>query len=113
MLQNTDPLPTGLASEGRVNHTKGAIVNFASRRGLHGTQVEVPYTATKHAMIGLSRSAAAGYASKGIRINTREFMVSLSQAGRHTDLTPICFSQLPRDSLVSIVRFWNESFPSL
>jgi NAD(P)-dependent dehydrogenase (short-subunit alcohol dehydrogenase family) len=46
----------------------GAIVNMASVAGLTGVGA-FAYTASKHAVIGLTRAAATRYASQGIRIN--------------------------------------------
>lgn len=68
MLQN-EPLPSKLGSEGRVNAMRGAVVTLTSYRGMHGFGRRIPYTTTKFALIGLSRSAAVDYASQGIRIN--------------------------------------------
>jgi len=47
----------------------GVIVNMASVAGLRGLPFQSPYSASKHAIIGLSKTAAAEYAGKGIRIN--------------------------------------------
>lgn len=48
---------------------RGVIVNTASVAGLVGAPKHAIYAATKHAVMGLTRSAAAEYGKLGIRIN--------------------------------------------
>jgi NAD(P)-dependent dehydrogenase (short-subunit alcohol dehydrogenase family) len=48
----------------------GAIINASSVAGLTGTPGICAYNASKHAVIGLTRSAAAEWAGQGIRINS-------------------------------------------
>jgi NAD(P)-dependent dehydrogenase (short-subunit alcohol dehydrogenase family) len=47
----------------------GAIVNTASIAGLRGSPNLVAYTASKHAVIGLTRTAAIELVRRGIRVN--------------------------------------------
>ena len=47
----------------------GAIVNIASMNAFRPQPTQAVYTATKHAVLGLTRNAAIEYAAAGIRIN--------------------------------------------
>jgi NAD(P)-dependent dehydrogenase (short-subunit alcohol dehydrogenase family) len=48
----------------------GTIVNTASVAGLTGAPTQAIYAASAHAVVGLTRTAAAEYARAGIRINS-------------------------------------------
>lgn len=47
----------------------GSIVNLASIAGLNGIQMTGTYCSSKHAVVGLTKSAAIDHAAEGIRIN--------------------------------------------
>ena len=48
---------------------KGVILNNASAAGLRGLPNGVAYSASKHAVVGMTKTAAMEYAKLGIRIN--------------------------------------------
>jgi NAD(P)-dependent dehydrogenase (short-subunit alcohol dehydrogenase family) len=49
--------------------SKGAIVNMSSVAGLAAARLGSAYCASKHGVVGLTKTAAIEYASQGVRIN--------------------------------------------
>jgi NAD(P)-dependent dehydrogenase (short-subunit alcohol dehydrogenase family) len=85
----------------------GSIVNTSSGAGLRGLSYQSAYSASKHAIIGLSRTAAVEYAKKGIRVNL------LCPGFIDTGLTRIVLAKKPHleekyKKLVPMGRFGRE-----
>jgi NAD(P)-dependent dehydrogenase (short-subunit alcohol dehydrogenase family) len=57
MLENPEP-------------NRGSIINVSSVAGVIGAPGMIAYNASKHAVIGLTRGAAAEWSRKGIRVNS-------------------------------------------
>ena len=79
--------------------TQGVIVNMASIAG-HVGSASPDYCASKHGVIGLTKSAALNYASKGIRVN------SVSPASIHTPMFDRFAAETPAQ-----VEVWRNSHP--
>ncbi|RIK85758.1 MAG: oxidoreductase [Hyphomicrobiales bacterium] len=58
-----------LERQHRENGLRSAIVNVASVAGIAGAPKLAVYAAAKHGVVGLTRSAAAECATRGVRIN--------------------------------------------
>jgi NAD(P)-dependent dehydrogenase (short-subunit alcohol dehydrogenase family) len=48
----------------------GSVVNVSSEAGLRGSAAGAAYTASKHAVVGLTKNSAVMYGPKGLRFNT-------------------------------------------
>jgi len=55
--------------DGMRSRGSGVVVNVASTAGRVGTPYTAAYTASKHALIGLTRAAAAELGPRGVRVN--------------------------------------------
>jgi NAD(P)-dependent dehydrogenase (short-subunit alcohol dehydrogenase family) len=71
MAVNTRGVFLGLRAVLRVmkEQRTGAIVNTSSTAGVKGSAMFGPYVASKHAVVGLTRSAALEAAPFGVRVN--------------------------------------------
>lgn len=85
----------------------GAILNTSSGAGIRGLAYQSAYSTSKHAIIGLTRTAAVEYAKKGIRIN------AICPGFIDTGLTKIVLTKKPHleekyKKLVPMGRFGRE-----
>ena len=79
---------------GMIHRKAGTIVNISSIWGQRGASCEVAYSATKAAIIGLTRSLAAELAPSGIRVNC------VAPGVIHTDMVEV----LGEDTLRSLAE---------
>ncbi len=77
------------ALRGMVDRRRGVIVNMSSILGLTGDALLPVYSATKHAILGLTRSTAVAYAQAGIRC------VAICPGDVDTELNQQYFSSQP------------------
>ncbi|MCL6600382.1 MAG: glucose 1-dehydrogenase [Alicyclobacillus macrosporangiidus] len=77
-----------------LRKTRGKIINMGSMTGLAGQKRNVVYSATKGAVIAMTRSAAVDLAPEGIRVN------AICPAGVLTPLLERWFAQHPNPTHV-------------
>jgi NAD(P)-dependent dehydrogenase (short-subunit alcohol dehydrogenase family) len=85
----------------------GTILNTSSGAGIRGLAYQSAYSTSKHAIIGLTRTAAVEYAKKGVRIN------AICPGFIDTGLTRIVLTKKPHleekyKKLVPMGRFGRE-----
>ncbi|MFF0815568.1 SDR family NAD(P)-dependent oxidoreductase [Rhodococcus sp. NPDC003318] len=90
----------------------GAIVNTASQAGIRGVPRLSPYVASKHAVVGLTRSAALEAGGRGVRVNAvapgqiaTRMIDSLEEQWSPEDSTAI------RDQLISQIPLGRYGSP--
>jgi NAD(P)-dependent dehydrogenase (short-subunit alcohol dehydrogenase family) len=86
----------------------GAIVNVASTLGLRGSPFAPAYSAGKHGVLGLTRTAAIEYASGGIRVN------AVCPGAIDTPMMEETFERFPgfRESLLGFVPMGRMGQPA-
>lgn len=88
---------------GMIEKAHGSIVNVSSYAGFRGATAGVAYTASKHAVIGLTKNTAFMYAPKGIRAN------SVAPGPVETNIDTTIGSQYAYDLIMPI---WEHIMPS-
>jgi NAD(P)-dependent dehydrogenase (short-subunit alcohol dehydrogenase family) len=95
---------------------KGSIINIASVAGLLGVADRAAYNASKHGLVGLTRTLAAEWGGRGVRVNAvcpgwvkSEMDVADQAGGGYTDAditgrVPMGRFALP-DDIARAVRF--------
>jgi NAD(P)-dependent dehydrogenase (short-subunit alcohol dehydrogenase family) len=106
-LAMREELPLLLASGG------GAIVNMSSTAGERGVPGIAAYVATKHAILGLTKTAALDYAAQGVRVNAvapgpilTERLRSLPEAARAQVSAAVPLRRIGRPEEVAATVTW-------
>lgn len=91
----------------------GAIVNMSSTAGVNGVPGMGAYAATKHGVIGLTRTAAIDYADSGIRVNAiapgpilTERMATLPETVREQIAQSVPMGRLGDPEEVAAAAIW-------
>ncbi|KAI1424728.1 NAD(P)-binding protein [Xylaria sp. FL1777] len=68
-MKAQEPMPLSSSSTSRRGFTRGAIVNMGSLASFRSQSHMVQYTASKHAVLGITSNAALDNAAHAIRVN--------------------------------------------
>jgi NAD(P)-dependent dehydrogenase (short-subunit alcohol dehydrogenase family) len=83
----------------------GSLVNISSAAGLKGTPLHIPYTASKHGVVGLSRALANELAAVSVRVNT------VHPTGVATGMQPTSLHGLLAEARPDLVPIFLNALP--
>jgi NAD(P)-dependent dehydrogenase (short-subunit alcohol dehydrogenase family) len=85
----------------------GSLVNVSSSAGLKGTPLHLPYTASKHGVVGLSRALANELAAQNIRVNT------VHPTGVETGMRPENLQEILTERRPDLIPIFLNALPAL
>ncbi|KGI69196.1 mycofactocin-coupled SDR family oxidoreductase [Mycolicibacterium rufum] len=83
----------------------GSIVNISSAAGIKGSPLHLPYTASKHGVVGLSRALANELAATNVRVNT------VHPTGVETGMQPASLHGLLREKRPDLAPLFANAMP--
>ena len=83
----------------------GSLVIISSSAGLKGTPLHIPYTASKHGVVGLSRALANELAAQSIRVNT------VHPTGVETGMRPESLQNLLGEARPDLIPIFLNALP--
>lgn len=83
----------------------GSLVNISSAAGIKGTPLHLPYTASKHGIVGLSKSLANELAAVRVRVNT------VHPTGVATGMRPASLHSLIREKRPDLATLFVNALP--
>ena len=85
----------------------GSLVIISSSAGLKGTPLHLPYTASKHGVVGLSRALANELAAQNIRVNT------VHPTGVETGMRPESLQSLLAEARPDLIPIFLNALPMM
>ena len=85
----------------------GSLVIISSSAGLKGTPLHIPYTASKHGVVGLSRALANELAAQNIRVNT------VHPTGVETGMRPESLQSLLAEARPDLIPIFLNALPMM
>ncbi|OBK44341.1 mycofactocin-coupled SDR family oxidoreductase [Mycobacterium sp. 1081908.1] len=85
----------------------GSLILVSSSAGLKGTPLHLPYTASKHGVVGLSRALANELAAQSVRVNT------VHPTGVETGMRPDSMHALLAEQRPDLVPIFLNALPTL
>lgn len=83
----------------------GSLVNISSAAGIKGSPLHLPYTASKHGVVGLSRALANELAAMNVRVNT------VHPTGVETGMQPASLHGLLREERPDLAPIFANAMP--
>lgn len=85
----------------------GSIVNISSSAGIKGTPLHLPYTASKHGIVGMSLALANELAAHNIQVNT------VHPTGVATGMNPESMHRLLAEERADLVPIFLNALPAI
>ena len=85
----------------------GSLILVSSSAGLKGTPLHLPYTASKHGVVGLSRALANELAAQNVRVNT------VHPTGVETGMRPESLQGLLAEARPDLIPIFLNALPTL
>lgn len=83
----------------------GSLINISSAAGVKGSPLHLPYTASKHGVVGLTRALANELAAVGVRANT------VHPTGVETGMQPASLHSLLREKRPDLAPIFANAMP--
>jgi SDR family mycofactocin-dependent oxidoreductase len=85
----------------------GSLILISSSAGLKGTPLHLPYTASKHGVVGLSRALANELAAQNVRVNT------VHPTGVETGMRPQSLQGLLAEARPDLIPIFLNALPTV
>jgi SDR family mycofactocin-dependent oxidoreductase len=89
-----------------IRNGGGSLVNISSSAGIKGTPLHLPYTASKHGIVGMTLALANEVAEQNIRVN------SVHPTGVATGMAPPAMHQLIAEERADLIPIFLNALPA-